>query len=166
MSIAVFVGRLQPLHKGHESIINKALSENEKLIIVLGSANESRTKMNPFTFNERERMIKSCIKGNYEIISLDDVHNNELWMNNLEKAVGKFDSVYTGNPLTKELFSKRGYLVRNADFKFNVSGTKVRELISKDEKSWRDLVPNGCLKILDGINAVKIIKQGINREIY
>ena len=34
--IGVFLSRMQPLHLGHIGMINKALSENDKVIILIG----------------------------------------------------------------------------------------------------------------------------------
>ena len=45
----VYIGRFQPLHIGHEHVIREALSKVETLIIVVGSAYQARTPVNPFT---------------------------------------------------------------------------------------------------------------------
>ena len=67
------VGRFQMLHKGHESLINEGLELCDRFVILLGNAEESRTKDNPFNFEERKEMIK-MIFGNkvevYPIISI------------------------------------------------------------------------------------------------
>ena len=71
--LGFMVGRFQMLHKGHESLINEGLELCERFVILLGNSEESRTKNNPFTFEERKEMIK-LIYGNkvevYPIISI------------------------------------------------------------------------------------------------
>jgi len=47
MNIGVFLSRMQPLHIGHLGIIDKVLAENDKLLILIGSANKKGTVRNP-----------------------------------------------------------------------------------------------------------------------
>ena len=71
--LGFMVGRFQMLHKGHESLINEGLELCDRFVILLGNSEESRTKDNPFNFEERKEMIK-MIFGNkvevYPIISI------------------------------------------------------------------------------------------------
>jgi len=52
------IGRFQPLHKGHEMIINTALSFCDKVYIYIGSAQISRCENNPYNYEERKHMIE------------------------------------------------------------------------------------------------------------
>lgn len=47
MNIGVFLSRMQPLHIAHLGMIDKALSENDKVIVLIGSANKEGTIRNP-----------------------------------------------------------------------------------------------------------------------
>ena len=71
--LGFMVGRFQMLHKGHESLINEGIELCDRFVILLGNSEESRTKDNPFNFEERKEMIK-MIFGNkvevYPIISI------------------------------------------------------------------------------------------------
>lgn len=58
---AVYIGRFQPFHKGHKHCVENALSKAEKLIIVIGSTNQSRTIRNPWSFKERRKMILTSL---------------------------------------------------------------------------------------------------------
>ena len=40
MKVGVFLARMQPLHNAHLWLIDKALEENDKVLIVLGSENK------------------------------------------------------------------------------------------------------------------------------
>ena len=46
----VFIGRFQPLHNAHVEIIRKASELADKVIVVVGSANQPRTFKNPFSY--------------------------------------------------------------------------------------------------------------------
>lgn len=82
---SVFIGRFQPLHNGHLTIINKALTQSEKLIIVLGSCHAARTIKNPFTAQERIEMFKSTLNPDdfkqIEFVQVRDYHyNDKKWI--------------------------------------------------------------------------------------
>ena len=59
----LYVGRFQPFHNGHKSVVEEALKHCDRLIIAVGSSQESRTKKNPFTFEERRDLIWRSLKG-------------------------------------------------------------------------------------------------------
>jgi nicotinamide-nucleotide adenylyltransferase len=58
----LYIGRFQPIHIGHTSIIAKMLIECEKVIVVVGSTQESGTVRNPFSFAERKIFIEQCFR--------------------------------------------------------------------------------------------------------
>ena len=57
--ISFFIGRFQPIHKGHLALIKKGLDASRKVIIFCGSTNTSNNIKNPFSFVERKQMIKN-----------------------------------------------------------------------------------------------------------
>lgn len=61
--LAVFIGRCQPWHRGHMGVVRQALERSEIVLIQLGSANLARDTRNPFTYEERERMIRNALLG-------------------------------------------------------------------------------------------------------
>lgn len=70
MSYGVILLRAQPFHMGHMSVIQKILKENEKALIVIGSANKDHTKRNPFPVETREKWIRKVLQ---EELSMDKV---------------------------------------------------------------------------------------------
>lgn len=70
--VAIFIGRFQPVHKGHLEVALRALSRHEELIIAIGSANRSRRTKNPFTFSERTEMWDEALDASG--VDLDRVH--------------------------------------------------------------------------------------------
>lgn len=55
----VFIGRFQPLHKGHAAVIEEALNKADEVIVVVGSSRSARSIRNLWTFEERKKMIKA-----------------------------------------------------------------------------------------------------------
>ena len=90
--IGVFIGRLQPLHNAHLAAIKLALTEVDKLIIVLGSACQAKTVKNPWTTDERKEMILACLTPEEQIkvsvVSAKDyLYNDNLWLTALQSAL-------------------------------------------------------------------------------
>jgi nicotinamide-nucleotide adenylyltransferase len=144
----IFIGRFQPLHNGHISVIRKALSEVDELIIGIGSSQHGYTELNPFTLEERTKMIVKSIKGNYKIIPIPDIDDYPAWVKHVEKLCPKFEVVYTESPITKDLFNGAGYEIRIPAFEAGVSGTKIRKSIAKRDSKWKSMVPAGTLEVI------------------
>jgi bifunctional NMN adenylyltransferase/nudix hydrolase len=60
LKFGIYICLLQPMNKTHFAAIELALSEVDNLIIVLGSAFKAKSIKHPWTFQEREQMIRSC----------------------------------------------------------------------------------------------------------
>jgi bifunctional NMN adenylyltransferase/nudix hydrolase len=67
---AVFIGRFQPAHRGHLKVIEEAYRLAHKVIILVGSSNVARSTRNPFTFEERRKVISDACW------SIEDWHSN------------------------------------------------------------------------------------------
>ncbi len=88
----IFIGRFQPFHLGHESVIRKALQLSDKVIVLIGSVYQPRTVRNPWDFNEREAFMRSVFseEENRQILAfplLDYTYNNQLWIKSVQQLV-------------------------------------------------------------------------------
>lgn len=63
--IGVFLSRMQPLHIGHLGMIDKALSENDKVIILIGSSNKKETIRNPLGVEIRREILEEALEEKY-----------------------------------------------------------------------------------------------------
>jgi len=162
MKKALFVGRFQPFHMGHLMTVKRILKSHDSVIIMVGSANESGTPENPFSAEERIDMIKLTMEyeniRNFEITSLEDFHDDEMWSRVIMSAV-KFDSVYTNNPWTARCFRKKGIKVNRYGFyhKRKYSGREIRKRIMQGD-DWKSLVPPavyGQLKRIKGDERIR-----------
>jgi len=161
MSRALIIGRFQPFHLGHLRLIEFAAREVDSLIIGIGSSQESNTRENPFSADERRRMIENSIKGiEFKIFDIPDVNNDKIWVSHVKEIVLEFDSVYTNGELERQLFKEAGYGVRATPFfdRGNYSGTEIRRRILAGE-DWKDLVPEGTLKVMEEINGEERIRE-------
>ncbi len=89
---AVFIGRFQPLHNGHLSVILQALREAKQLIVVIGSSPSARNIKNPWSFDERVLMIRACLQDSdfnrIHFVSSRDYHyNDNHWVTEIQQRV-------------------------------------------------------------------------------
>lgn len=87
--LCVFIGRFSPLHKGHETVIQKGLDSAAKMLVLVGSAFEARSYRNPFTVHERMEMISSTFNNpNLLVRPLENSsYNLNEWIERVHTAV-------------------------------------------------------------------------------
>ena len=152
--IALIVGRFQPFHKGHLFLIKKALEKADKIIVGIGSSNITDVN-NPIDFETRKKVIKSVfykegIEENLgKIVPLDDFFDDQKWLLNLKKQVGKFDLALGNNSWTNNILKKSGYKVLEVDYYKRplYEGWRIRKLI-KEGKKWENRVPTYLIKAI------------------
>ena len=89
---SIFMGRMQPPHKAHIHAIETCLSISERVIILIGSANQPRTVKNPWTWQEREQMIRAHFneRQNSRILCRgmeDYLYNDQRWVRAVQDVV-------------------------------------------------------------------------------
>ena len=161
---ALYLGRFQPFHIGHFKVVCDISKEAEYVVIVMGSAQLSHLKDNPFTAGERYEMIFRSLSAeaidNFHIIPIDDLNIYPLWVAHVVSHSPKFDVVYAHNPLSIRLFKESGYEVVKLELHNPelFSGTEIRRRMASGE-NWHDLVPKEVRQFLDEINGVERIKE-------
>ena len=161
---ALFIGRFQPFHIGHLKIVQKISEEYDEILIGIGSSQYSSTLENPFTAEEREKMIKETLEKenvkNYKIILIPDIHNPPKWVNHVLSIISDFDVVVTNSSFTKQLFTKKGYQVKETPLynRDKYTGKKIREKIIKNE-TWSDLVPAQVYNLINKINGEERLRK-------
>ena len=159
----LLIGRFQPFHLGHLEALQFALSKVDKLWLGLGSSNKPMEKTNPFTIEERKQMILSSIddsiKNKISIYSIPDLDNHVKWIENIDTIVPDYQIVFSNDPMTEHLYSKRNVKVMTIPFfkRDQLSGTRLRDLIKSDQK-WDDLVPEGTKLLLQKFDAKNRLK--------
>ena len=165
---ALYLGRFQPYHLGHHSVIKEIASRADEVIICIGSAQRSHELDNPFTAGERYLMISKSLRDegivNFYIVPILDVNWNAVWVSHVESLIPPVDVAFTNNPLIERLFEERGYEVR-APLMFNrgeYSGREIRRRMLNDGK-WEVLVPKAVVEVITELNGVQRMKD-VNRS--
>ena len=91
----VFIGRFQPFHNAHLEIFKQAATLADKVILVVGSANQPRTYKNPFTADDRYAMIYHTLSNlGYEeerdfvvVTTRDSLYNDTAWAVRVQEIV-------------------------------------------------------------------------------
>ena len=158
---ALYIGRFQPYHLGHQAVIEKIAEEVEEIVIVIGSAQDSHTPENPFTGGERMEMIyaslRECSLSERCVVTpLQDVQWNSIWVSHLQSMVPRFDLVYSNNPLVVQLISEAGIAVRKPPMyqRDLYSGTAIRRLM-REGGDWERLVPQAVAHIIREMGGVE-----------
>lgn len=166
MKQALFVGRFQPFHMGHLSVIKKALEVEDRLIIMIGSAEENHEPANPFTAGERFQMIEAALSAEgishdrYAIIPIRNVENFMLWTTHVDQYIPPVQKVYTGSDIVKALYTAHGkYEIEDVEFVSNVSGTVIREKMLKGDDEWKELVHPAVVKLIEEWDGCKRIRM-------
>ncbi len=165
--IALFIGRFQPLHHGHIYVIKQILKSKKKIKIGIGSSQLSHTINDPFTSDERKMFIKKALQKRgissqrFTIYNIQDIYNAKKWVDHVISIVGEFDSVYTNSDWVRELFFDKGIKVEKkiTIFKKHFNANNIRNLINKNDKKWKTLVPKEVVQLIEKFNGINRIKS-------
>ncbi|WP_340819496.1 nicotinamide-nucleotide adenylyltransferase [Methanolobus sp. WCC4] len=163
MRRAFYIGRFQPFHLGHYSIINDIARDVDEVVIGIGSAQKSHEPKNPFTAGERVMMIRHALEDAdvmHYAIPLEDLQRNAVWVSHIISMTPPFDVVYSNNPLVVRLFEEAGITVEQPPMyqRDGYSGSEIRRRMLADE-NWKELVPEEVVDVIDEIDGVNRLKS-------
>ncbi len=170
----LLIGRFQPFHRGHLSVVReiRRARPDAPLLLGIGSAQESFTWRNPFTAGERFEMIARAVDEaeleRVEIVPVLDIQRHSIWVRYLEGLLPVFDRVYTNNPLTRLLFERGGYDVESPPLvdRRRYEGERLRGLLAND-RGWKELVPPSVARYLESVGApdrLRVLRTGEGRS--
>lgn len=88
---AVLIGRFQPFHHGHLALLQQALAAAQQVVVVLGSAWQARSPKNPFTWSEREALIRMSLPAadaaRVHCVPVRDYYDEPRWVQAVLAAV-------------------------------------------------------------------------------
>lgn len=175
--IGMVHGRFQPFHHEHLEYILWGITKAKKCYIAItqpdinnlsetiGAPHRAKKEGNPFTFDERKRMIELTLNRlgikneRYEIIpfNIDKIEDS---LNTLKDKLGgqlpiQFVKVFSEwEEHKKNIFNNLGIEVIEINESHkeyatkNVTGTLVRELIFS-QRNWKDYVPYGTQMVVN-----------------
>ncbi len=163
----LFVGRFQPFHLGHLSMVKLLVGEFDEVVVILGSSQASHTVENPFSLEERTRMIRESLQAEgveaVQIVPLRDLGDHAAWLRELVILAPTFEAVVSHDAATRHIFSEAGYPVLDRALRDRevLSGTEVRRRMRTGQE-WDELVPTAVqviIRELDGVDRIRSIED-------
>lgn len=152
---AVFIGRLQPFHNSHLKAVKKCLEVAGEAIILVGSAYSARNIKNPWTFNERELMIRgSLTKAENARVHIrpirDYFYNDNIWCAQVQRTVSEITNspqicliggYKDGSSYYLNMFPQWDFIATDAD---RLNATEIRDdLFSAKHQDVIHAIPKG-----------------------
>jgi len=144
-TFGVFVGRMSPLHYGHQRVIEKMVDRHgrERSLAILGSTNVPLGPRHFFTFEERLRFFKTVFPE-VRVTGLHDLNDDGEWLVLLdeflkEHVIDPDKAIFYGGcaedlTLYATLGKKKTYVVdRFEDGRPVISATEIRKLLSEQK---------------------------------
>jgi bifunctional NMN adenylyltransferase/nudix hydrolase len=97
--LTVYIGRFSPFHQGHAYTLKRALQSSDRVLVIIGSAGQARTIKNPWSYEERQGLIRSWSLSDGAGLSesernrlifaplIDTPYNDQIWLSNVQKSV-------------------------------------------------------------------------------
>lgn len=172
--LGILLGRFQTLHKGHVDMIERALAVCDRVGIFVGSAQESGTSKNPFSFELRKQMLERVFGDRIAVLPLKDigVGNNSTWgdyvLDNAEKVFGRLPDLFISgkeNRRTEWLMSDRGVKIAELIIPktIEISATVMRQfLIDGEKEAWQQYAPEEIWPMFDILREAVLLSKGNN----
>lgn len=166
----LIVGRFQTFHKGHQSLVDAGLSLCDRILILIGSAQESGTERNPFNIATRIDVIRSVYEDNkcVSVYALPDLtHEDDLspeWGRYLLDQVDRYiykapELMIYGNDEARSRWFDVEDIKDTAEFiiprsRLPISATMLRDMMVRDERrEWMKWVNPKLHKMYDRLRA-------------
>ena len=164
--VGLICGRFQAFHLGHERLVNVGLKLCDRVVIMIGSSQESGTERNPFNVTTREKMIRTIYDNDERLLiyGIPDLTNeNDIrpeWgrylLDHVDQHVFKAPELMIyGNDEArskwfdpKDIINTSEYIINRG--KLNISATMVREaMMLDDRRKWMEMVNPRLHKMYD-----------------
>jgi len=131
-SHGLYIGRFQPFHNGHNSVVQQIIRDGLRPVIIVGSANINDER-NPLSYFKRMQLIKSLYGKAVSVYPLDDYDDWNEWYNYLADSIDlskstiythvkqsdltsfEFDGKQFTNCSYNELFEYKGHQLKYLD---------------------------------------------------
>lgn len=165
MKVAFVCGRFEPIHKGHQLLIDEAYKLQKDVAILICSSQESRTSHNPLSFEERKELIKK-IYPKAIIIPVPDmgIGNNEGWGDFLLSVLKEYNCepkfFVTGEEERRESWFRKEILkkmkiIKISRSKIVISATELREDIRNNNlEKIKEFIPQEIIEDIINLKEV------------
>lgn len=92
-NLAFVVDAFQPFHNGHKTLIDEALKQANRVVVLAENACESGTYDNPLPYTFRASLIKNVYSKNLEVYPLNTIKSDDvspLWADTIIKQIEEY----------------------------------------------------------------------------
>jgi nicotinamide mononucleotide adenylyltransferase len=141
MTTWLFIGRLNPPHIWHITIIDKALKENDVVFLLIWTK-EKKNEKNPLKFIEIVDILALKYANNFSlgIFELEDKETDDEWAEEVYEILLKYwdDEIYDINFYWWDFANDTAYKLRNYEFyDFDINYIEVPRKNSFVEFEWK-----------------------------
>lgn len=169
-------GRFQPFHEEHLAYAAWAADGCDRLVVGITNADPTHTraeradatrhepKHNPFTYYERHRMVRAAVDAASLPVPVAvvpfPINRPELW-----PAYAPADAVHFVNVLETwhevkvERLREHGRRVETKRGSRGVSGTDIRERMADGDPTWRAVVPDAVVAVVEDVGGVERVRE-------
>jgi len=179
MTTGFFWARVNPPHAGHLWIIKKALSQVDRLVIVIGSSERKNQKDNPFSGAERKKMLDAYLKEEgidmtrVKVFALPDPKMPfREGVRHIMDIIPKFDIIFSTHELKEQKTEIKTVIdkaiaeeakrrkIRIIRFRRTgpISSTKIREEIAHG-KAWEHMTGKSVARMIRKLGGIERIRK-------
>lgn len=140
----LYVGRFQPIHRGHRTFLEEAADEVDAHIVGVGNGRAVETVENLFTAGERRSFIQSSnadTKSTAFGVPIDDSTRYAIWPAHKAAMATPLGVGYSNNPFIRQRFGETGHEGGRLVNRTESHGRAIREGVIAGDP-WRDRVPD------------------------
>lgn len=164
--VALFIGRFQPFHNGHWYSLKKCFELADRVVVGIGSSQESGTENNPWDYEVREKMVNAVLRGDSsQVVPLPDTPSDDDWLRDVVKRVGLFDVVVSNNEWVLSIMKNAGYKIYETGLynRDELEGVKIRTMMRAGDEGWKLRVPDSVCQLI-GESANQLVRLSDGRE--
>ncbi len=135
MTRCIVLGRFQPFHLGHASLVKAAVehADGGEVVVAIGSAQAGWEANNPWTAEERQAMVEAWAASSghsVNVVHLEDINDPPNWVEHAAKAHGEGTLVTSDGP-TADLYRTAGWEVHDVALseRETLEGWRVRQSV-------------------------------------
>lgn len=164
--VGLICGRFQTFHKGHEKLVDTGCMLCDRLLILIGSAQECGTERNPLNINTRTKMLREIYGDSpdimiYGLSNMSDENDirpewGKYLLNNVDRYIFKNPEVMIyGNDESRSAWFDKADLKNTTELIINrselpISATMLRQyMVDDNRKEWMKWVNPKLHKMYD-----------------
>jgi len=131
----IVLGRFQPFHLGHASLVKAAVTNanGDEVVVAIGSSQAGWEANNPWTADERQAMIQAWASGeghDVTFVQIEDINDPPRWVAHATQTHGTGVLVTSDGP-TMDLYRAAGWDVHEVALseRETLEGWRIRQTV-------------------------------------